>query len=73
MCQYKLTSNKFLNEHNFINVREYDKLTYTNRESTNLYILLIYFFSMYNLFTLQNHSCKKILYQTLKIILMSNL
>lgn len=49
ICQYKLTSNKFLNEHNFINVREYDKskLNYPTSESTHLYTLVIHFFNMF--------------------------
>lgn len=49
ICQYKLTSNKFLNEHNFINLFEYEKckLNYPTSEASNLYSLVIHFFNIH--------------------------
>lgn len=49
ICQNKLTSNKFLNEHNFINVFEYQKckLNYPTSEASNLYSLVIHFFNIH--------------------------
>jgi len=49
MCKTKLTSNIFLNEHNFIKIREYEKcnLIYPTTEASNVYSLVIDLFNTF--------------------------
>jgi len=49
ICLYKLTSDVFLNEHNFINSYEYEKcnLNYPKTETSNLYGIIIHLFNLH--------------------------
>lgn len=68
MCKTKLTSDKFLNEHNFIKICEYEKcnLIYPTTEASNLYGLAIHLFNTFISDFIEKPNIKKIMFSIMK-------